>query len=60
MRPRPAPQTAAQAREVIAEIRAAQSAKRAAAAIARFVVHDAAGLTNWTPEARTVWQEAAA
>lgn len=55
---RPAPQSADQARDIIAEIRRVNSAKRAVSMIARFVQRDGEGRCNWSPEARAVWQSA--
>ncbi len=59
MRPRPAPQTAAQAQECIAAIHAANGATKARRMISTFLLRHGQGLANWSPEAVTVWQEAA-
>jgi len=58
MRPRPAPQSAEQARECIEGMRAAMTAKRFPQAIRSKLLLDETGFTNWSPEARAEWKGA--
>ncbi len=59
-RQRPAPQTAAQAQECIDAIwRAYKSDKARRNKVHGFLRLDDNGFTNWTPEARKVWESVA-